>query len=165
MKMNIKKLQKIGNKLPIKWVTGFILLISICLYVYERSWNLGFHAPDIPLTFFIIIWLYVILLLIALLITPKRQTILKWIILNVSSLGILLLFLSIFIINRFYLSYYFVHFHLPVLSIMSVITLFKNNDLKKDIKSKHKLDYLISVGIPLLVTSIFLITCEYISII
>lgn len=132
-------------------------------YVYEEYNDFGFHDPNIPFVFWIVLWSYVVLQIISFS-KLKSYFCLMWVILNISSLGILLLFLCLFIVDKFYLSYYFVHYHLPVLSINSIILILMNNifinkEKRKDILGKS--DYLLSVFLPILVALIIYIILRF----
>lgn len=138
MKINIKKtkIQRISNLLFIGLIT-IVLLLSIFLYIYERHFDRGFHLPNIPLLFFVILWIYVVLQIVGVSML-NNSTYLRWIVLNISTIGVLLLFLVLIVINGFYTSDYFINFQFPVLSLMSVILLFKNSHSRKRNKYSNK---------------------------
>ena len=156
-RMNTRTQQKTGNWSYFKWILIFILPISMLLYIAEQQCVLGFRNPSIPLIVFVVFWIYIFIQIAGISIL-NNSTYWAWISLNISSLGILLLFIGIFSAEGFYLSDYILHFQFPVLSLMSIILLFKNNHLRKKIKWNNKekrLGYLMSISIPLLIASVF----------
>lgn len=157
--MNIKKLLQTGKLKIFQGLVVIYVIYTLIFYIQSLIPDGILHAPDKPLSLYLIKWIYAILLLIGIL-RLEARTHLSYLVINTISVCILLLSF----VSLYYWFFYISIVDILLLEIISIgLIIYTNlNDFLTKYSIKRKFtDLIVIVTLPIVITIIIKCFFEY----
>lgn len=147
-----------------KWQNKYIIVILIGIYLlstmifFVKSKYEYFHMPDKPYFFYIVQWVYEIILIISL-INFNKNTNKYWLLLNVSSLGLIYVSILSFL-NIYYVCLIEYSFVIEIISLFLLIYINRKKFINKNKVEIKTRKYITIFLIPTLISVILYFMCN-----